>query len=39
MRLKHYLILALIIVGGLYVWHMYSTHGGVGGFKQGLGIH
>lgn len=38
MRLKHYLILALIIVGALYVWHIYSQHGGTAGFKTGLGI-
>lgn len=37
--MKHYLILALIIVGGLYVYHIYSMHGGMGGFKTGLGIH
>lgn len=37
--MKHYLILALIIVGGLYVFHIYTQHGGVGGFKTGLGIH
>lgn len=38
MRTKHYLILALVVVGSLYVWHVYSQHGGMGGFKTGLGI-
>ena len=38
MRLKHYLALALIAVGALYVYHMYSKHGGVAGFKSGLGV-
>jgi len=38
MKLRHYLILALIAVGGLYAWHIYSQHGGVSGFKSGLGI-
>jgi hypothetical protein len=37
-KLKHYLIIALIAVGGLYVWHIYSQHGGVSGFKSGLGV-
>lgn len=38
MRLKHVLILALLAVGALYVWHIYSQHGGVSGFKSGLGV-
>lgn len=38
MRAKHYLVLALVIVGGLYAWHIYSQHGGVSGFKSGLGV-
>lgn len=38
MKLKHWVFVALILVGGLYVWHTYSQHGGVSGFKQGIGI-
>lgn len=38
MRSKHYLILALIAIGALYVWHVYSQHGGMSGFKSGLGV-
>lgn len=38
MRLKHWLILALIAVGALYAFHIYSQHGGVAGFKTGLGV-
>lgn len=38
MHLKHWLILALIIVGGLYTLHIYRQHGGVAGFKSGLGV-
>lgn len=38
MRLKHWLFLAIFVIGALYVWHIYSQHGGVGGFKSGLGV-
>lgn len=38
MKLKHWVFLALFAVGALYVWHTYSQHGGVAGFKQGIGI-
>jgi hypothetical protein len=38
MKLKHWFFVALVIVGGLYVWHIYSGHGGTQGFKAGLGI-
>jgi hypothetical protein len=38
MKIKHLLGLALLAVGGLYVYHIYSQHGGVGGFKSGLGV-
>jgi hypothetical protein len=38
MRLKHWIGLGFVIVGILFVWHIYSSHGGVGGFKSGLGI-
>jgi hypothetical protein len=38
MKLKHWVLVSLILVGGLYVWHTYSMHGGTSGFKAGLGI-
>lgn len=38
MKLKHWVFLALIIVGGLYLFHNYTQHGGVAGVKSGLGI-
>jgi len=38
MKLKHWVALSLLLVGGLYVWHTYSMHGGTSGFKAGLGI-
>lgn len=38
MKLKHLVFLALLLVGGLYLWHNYSSHGGVAGLKSGLGI-
>jgi len=36
--IKHLIFLALVIVGALYVWHTYSMHGGVAGFKAGVGL-
>lgn len=30
---------ALIIIGALYVWHMYNTHGTGKSALQGLGIN
>jgi hypothetical protein len=38
MKLKHWLFLGIAAVGALYFWHTYSQHGGVSGFKQGLGL-
>lgn len=38
MKLKHWIFLALLLIGGLYMWHNYSQHGGVSGFKSGLGL-
>lgn len=38
MKLKHYVFLALVLVGGLYLFHNYRSHGGVSGVKQGLGL-
>ena len=38
MKLKHWVFLALVIVGGLYLLHNYQMHGGVSGVKSGLGF-
>ena len=38
MKLKHWVFLALIAVGALFLWHNYSQHGGVAGVKSGIGI-
>ena len=38
MKLKHYLIIALIAIGALYVVHMYKNHGGTSAFTSGLGL-
>jgi hypothetical protein len=38
MRFRHLVIIALIIIALLYIWHIYSSHGGVSGFKNGLGV-
>jgi len=37
MNFRHWIVLALIIIALLYIWHVYSSHGGVQGFKAGLG--
>jgi hypothetical protein len=38
MKLKHWFVLALIVIALLYIWHVYSSHGGVSGFTNGLGV-
>ena len=38
MKLKHLFALALVVIGALFLWHLYASHGGVSGFKSGLGI-
>jgi hypothetical protein len=38
MKAKHWLGIALVLVGGLYVLHIWTQHGGVSGFKSGLSV-
>jgi hypothetical protein len=38
MKLKHWVFLGLTAVGVLFVWHIAASHGGLSGFKSGLGI-
>lgn len=38
MKLKHYVALAFLAIGVLYVLHIAMNHGGVSGFKSGLGV-
>lgn len=38
MKVKHWLFLGFVVIGLLYVFHIYSSHGGVSGFKSGLGV-
>jgi hypothetical protein len=38
MKIKHWIFLILALIGLVFVWHIYSSHGGTAGFKQGLGI-
>lgn len=38
MKLVHWLVIGLVLVGGLYMWHNYTSHGGVQGVKSGLGL-
>lgn len=38
MKAKHYLMIALGVVGLLYVAHIMTQHGGISGFKSGLSV-
>lgn len=38
MKVKHWIFLLLIVVGGLYLIHNYASHGGTKGLKSGLGL-
>lgn len=38
MKLKHWLIMGLVVIGGLYVGHVYFSHGGFMGFREGIGL-
>ncbi len=38
MKVKHWIALTLVLIGGLYVLHNYQAHGGVNGLKSGLGF-
>lgn len=38
MKVKHWIILLLVLIGGIYVFHIVTQHGGVAGFKSGLGL-
>lgn len=38
MKLKHWVGIAFVLVGALYVLHIVTHHGGLAGFKSGLGF-
>lgn len=38
MKLKHWIFLGFVAIGGLYLAHVYFQHGGVSGFRSGLGL-
>lgn len=38
MRLKHWVFIGFVLVGLLYVVHMFTSHGGMTGFTSGLGL-
>lgn len=38
MKWQHWLVVILVIIGGLYLLHNYQMHGGVNGIKGGLGF-
>lgn len=38
MKTKHYAIVALIIIACLFLYHNYTTKGGVAGIKSGIGL-
>ena len=38
MKLKHWVVIGLVLIGALYVIHNFTLHGGVSGVKSGFGI-
>lgn len=38
MRLKHWVLVGFIVIGVLYVAHIFMNHGGMGGLTAGLGL-
>lgn len=38
MRMRHWVILGFLVVGALFVFHIFSSHGGASGFMSGLGL-
>jgi hypothetical protein len=38
MKLKHWVAVAFLVVGALFVLHLVMSHGGVSGFKAGIGL-
>lgn len=38
MKLKHWVGIAFLLVGVLFIGHLVMSHGGVAGFKQGIGL-
>jgi hypothetical protein len=38
MKVRHWIFLILVIVGGLFLLHNYMGHGGTAGVKSGLGL-
>jgi len=37
-KLWHWVLLILALLGALYLFHNYRSHGGVAGVRQGLGF-
>lgn len=38
MKVKHWIVLSLLIIGALFVFHNWQSHGGVAGIKHGIGF-
>ncbi len=38
MKIRHLLVIAVVLVVVLFGAHIYMSHGGVNGLKQGLGF-
>lgn len=38
MKMKHWVFIGFVVIGGLYIFHTFTMHGGVGGFRSGLGL-
>jgi hypothetical protein len=37
-KLKHWVAVSFIIIGAAFVLHLVMSHGGVRGFKSGVGL-
>jgi hypothetical protein len=38
MKVKHWLVILLVVFAALVLWHIYTGHGGVNGVKQAVGM-
>jgi hypothetical protein len=37
-KVKHWIVVILVVIGALYLLHNYMGHGGTAGVKSGLGL-
>ena len=38
MKVKHWIVLGVLLIGALFILHNFQSHGGVSGVKHGLGF-